>query len=75
VDLIQQYHEFILEKFSNKADISPIRQNLDKLMMSQIQLLKVYNNTPSEGFDTHLSLVPVTMSIQILKVVFSLNDV
>jgi len=83
VDVINQFHQRFKEifQFENEGDEgckskSSIRDSLDKLMHSQINLLKVYNNTPLEKFNqTVETWFPVMAAIYLLREIIKFGDV
>jgi len=83
VDVISQLHQRFKEifQFENESgegckSKSSIRDSLDKLMHSQINVLKVYNNTPLEKFNqTVETWFPVMAAIYLLREIIKLGDV
>jgi len=56
-------------------DTQCLRQHFEKLMLSQVNLLKTYNNTPFERYNFEAeTLYPIALSLRILKMIFLVND-
>ena len=71
---MQEYFNLLQQNFF-EDDTCSLRPHFEKLMMSQISLLKAYNNTPIERYNFEAeTLYPVTLSILILKMIFVVND-
>jgi len=52
-----------------------VKEHLEELMMSQVLLLKVYNQTPSKRYNHEgETLYPVTVAISILKETLRISD-
>jgi hypothetical protein len=83
IDAINQLHQRFKDMFQFESKdnqkckmTSSIRDSLGELMHSQINLLKVYNNTPLEKFNqTVETWFPVMAAIYLLRQIIKLGDV
>ena len=83
IDTINQLHQRFKDMFQCESNdnqkcksTSSIRDSLGELMHSQINLLKVYNNTPLEKFNqTVETWFPVMAAIYLLRQIIKLGDV
>ena len=83
IDAINQLHQRFKDMFQFESNdnqkcksTSSIRDSLGELMHSQINLLKVYNNTPLEKFNqTVETWFPVMAAIYLLRQIIKLGDV
>jgi hypothetical protein len=78
IDVILQYHQKIKEAFLSDdkgASSNSVKEYLEEFMMSQIFLLKVYNQTSFQRYNHEgETLYPVTVAISILKEILRISD-
>ena len=76
VKCIQEFQQQVKELFGDPLEDQPaMRHALERLMQSQIGLLKLYNGTPIEFVNKKDDIhYPVALSLRLLRYIFQIND-